>query len=143
MKLPLKTIRIWRIRFAVVFIITVAIFVSFALLSGWFIIPAAFLFALLITLEVWLLPLYLNSYDIELESDCLYIKKGLIFKSETILFKTRLICLKTFVLPDAKSLRLSLVVLRTYGGYVFIPELEEVSVKKLQIWLLGGENGEN
>ena len=141
--MPLKTIRIWRIRFAVVFIITVAIFVSFALLSGWFIIPAAFLFALLITLEVWLLPLYLNSYDIELESDCLYIKKGLIFKSETILFKTRLICLKTFVLPDAKSLRLSLVVLRTYGGYVFIPELEEVSVKKLQIWLLGGENGEN
>ncbi len=141
--MPLKTIRLWRIRFAVVFIITVAILVSLALLSGWFIIPAVFLFALLIILQVWLLPLYLNSYDIELESDCLYIKKGLIFKSETILFKTRLICLKTFVLPDSKSLRLSLVVLRTYGGYVFIPELEEESVKKLQIWLLGGENGEN
>lgn len=141
--MPLKTIRLWRIRFAVVFIITVAILVSLALLSGWFIIPAVFLFALLITLEVWLLPLYLNSYDIELEGDCLYIKKGLIFKSETILFKTRLICLKTFVLPDAKSLRLSFVVLRTYGGYVFIPELEEESVKKLQIWLLGGENGGN
>lgn len=141
--MPLKTIRLWRIRFAVVFIITVAILVSLALLSGWFIIPAVFLFALLITLEVWLLPLYLNSYDIELEGDCLYIKKGLIFKSETILFKTRHICLKTFVLPDAKSLRLSLAVLRTYGGYVFIPELEEERVKKLQIWLLGGENGEN
>lgn len=141
--MPLKTIRLWRIRFAVVFIITVAILVSLALLLGWFIIPAVFLFALLITLEVWLLPLYLNSYDIELESDCLYIKKGLIFKSETILFKTRLICLKTYVLPDAKSVRLSLVVLKTFKGYVFIPELEEESVKKLQIWLLGGENGES
>lgn len=141
--MPLKTIRLWQRRIAVIFILTIAILVSLALLSGWFIIPAVFLFALLIILEVWLLPLYLNSYGIELKSSCLRIKKGLIFKSETILFKTRLICLKTYILPDAKSVRLSLVVLKTYKGYVFIPELEEETVKRLQIWLLGGESSEN
>ena len=141
--MPLKTIRLWQRRIAVIFILTIAILVSLALLSGWFIIPAVFLFALLIILEVWLLPLHLNSYGFELKSSCLRIKKGLIFKSETILFKTRLICLKTYILPDAKSVRLSLVVLKTFKGYVFIPELEEENVKRLQIWLLGGENGGN
>ena len=141
--MPLKTIRLWQRRIAVIFILTIAILVSLALLSGRFIIPAVFLFALLIILEVWLLPLHLNSYGIELKSSCLRIKKGLIFKSETVLFKTRLICLKTYDLPDARNARLSLVVLKTYKGYVFIPELEEETVKRLQIWLLGGESSGN
>ncbi len=139
MKLPQKTLKLWRIRLAVLFSLTIAILICLSAFFRWLILPAVFIFVFLVFSELWLLPAFLNRYEIILDDNCFRIDKGIIFKTKTVLPKRWIINLKTVKLPDSKALGLGLLLIKTYKGVIFIPELPEEAINGIIKAVLGGK----
>lgn len=142
MKLPQKTLKLWRIRLTVLFSLTIVALIGLSAFFRWLILPAVFIFVLFISLQLWLLSAFLNSYRITLYNNCLQIDKGIIFKSRIILPKRWIINLKTVKLPDAKAFGLGLLLIKTYKGVVFVPELPEETIDGIIKAVLGGKPSE-
>ncbi len=143
MKLPQKTLKLWRIRLAVLFSLTIVILISLSAFFRWLILPAVFIFVLFLCLELWLLPAFLARYEIILNDDFLQINKGIIFKSKTLLPKRWIINLKTLKLPDSKAMGLGLLMIKTYKGVVLIPELTEEAINEIIKAVLGENKNEH
>lgn len=122
--LPNKTRILWQLRTGFVIAPIYALVVSFCRIYPIIILPTAIVFAIGSVFLLIYISFYLKSYKITLDGSIIYISKGIIFKSTTIIPNPRLAFTKSISTPLTYYLNLKCVILKVAYGWVFIPEIE-------------------
>lgn len=123
-KLPLKTLALWRARLSAVFLLLCAVFTHFFR----FLLPAFLIIYLL--LFFWYIPSLFKSFQIKLGRNRLELSYGVLLCRKKVCFFARTPVIFAFSSPLAAVLRVELVVLRTTYGFIFLPEAERGAVRE-------------
>lgn len=129
--LPHKTKTIWQIRF--VFVISFLCF--FILLFGhnhyWIVLISAIIAIVGLLLTFIYLPVYFKSYKITVDEGFISVSKGVIFRSINIMPYPRLIFAQSITTPLSSLFKMKIILLKAARGWLFIPEIEDLSAEFL------------
>lgn len=117
-KLPLKTLALWRARLSAVFLLLCVAFAHFLCL----LLPV--LIALYFLLFFWYYPKLFKSYQISIEAKRLILCYGVLFCRQKVCFFEKAPVIYAFSTPLARLFKLELVILRTTYGFIMLPEVK-------------------
>ena len=121
-----RLVILWRIRLALFCLpfLIIAFFISKEVFL------AAFIGALLI-IAVFV-PLYFKKCKLSLSDNLLIFENGIIFKTTRVIPYEKIILMKCVKTPLSYRFGLVLVIIRTVGGVIILPELDHNSFKELK-----------
>lgn len=123
-KLPQKTLMLWRIRLSVLFLLLCPVFTRF--LFFW--LPILILLYLL--MFFWYLPTLFKSFTIFFDDKKLIVSYGALFCRQKVCRFAKTPTIYSFSSPIARLFKIELVFLRTVYGIIVLPETEHGSVIK-------------
>ncbi len=130
-KIPSKTVLLYKIRTAIVFSPFIAVFGYFSFISSVFGIIAVGLFALAVVTICIIIPAHFNSYEIDRDDTVITVKRGFFIRSEYTVPIKNITERATFTFPISSINKLYGVILRSAGTVLLIPELESSDAERL------------
>lgn len=138
-KLPKRTLLLWQIRFALIWISLSAVCYLVSLKFELFLVIIA-IFTVLCLVAIFLyLPKYHSGFKIKCLKDAVVVENGVIVKRCHILPFSRLIYSQTINTPLSKSLGITAVTMKAARSFIFIPELLDNDSKELLTILIKGD----
>ncbi len=139
LRLPRKTLTLWKIRVTLAILGFCGIFAYFCHGFQWF-LPALLVFICLYEAAVlWYLPQLFKNYRIEYINGAVIIESGVIIKTTHIMPFSKMIYTQSITSPVAKFLGLKAITLKAARSRVLIPELPETEAEKFLSVLAEGE----
>lgn len=137
--LPNKTRILWQLRIAVAFFIAFLIILIVLPLNVLCVTLATITLLSAIFLIFVYIPVFVKNYKIVVNSKNIYIFKGVIIKSTTILPQVRLIFVQNLSTPLMSVLKLEIIMFKVAKGWIFVPEIDKIAAQKL-LSLINGES---
>lgn len=139
-KLPARTLLLWQIRVAVLFLLLIAVCLYFCSVYKWIWILATVITAVFFFVILWYLPRYIRNYRIKLIGEAVIIENGVFIKTTHIMPYSRMIYTKSFTTPIAKAMGLTAISLKAARSSIIMPEiLVSDAVFLLKLLSQGGE----
>ncbi len=139
-KLPKKTLLLWRIRAAALWLFLAAICAFYSFTMRPFIIALCVLTALFLIVFFWYFPTYFRLCKIKYLKDAVIVESGVIIRVCHIMPYSRLIYTQALTTPIAKLLGLTAITLKAARSSVLVPELETCDAKELITLLTHGDS---
>lgn len=136
---PKKTLWLWQIRIALIWLILATICNIFFGEAAFFPAIISILSALFIVIDFLYLPKYFSLCKIKCLKQAVVVEKGVIFKYCHILPFSRLIFTQTINTPLSKAFKLTALTLKAARSFVFIPELSENEAREFLDILVKGD----
>lgn len=138
-KPPKKTLWLWQIRIALIWLTLSAVCDIFFGEAAFFPAVISILSALLVVLDFLYLPKYFSLCKIKCLKQAVVVEKGVFFKYCHILPFSRLIFSQTINTPLSKAFCLTALTLKAARSYVFIPELKQSEAREVLEILIKGD----
>ncbi len=122
-KLPRKTLTLWQIRAAVIWLLLSAVCGFYSITMHIFVYLLSVLAVIFAVVIFWYIPKFFSGCKVKYLSGAVVIEMGVIIKTTHILPFSRLIYTQTLVTPVSKALGLRAVTLKAARSRVFIPEM--------------------
>lgn len=139
LKLPRKTLNLWKIRVTIAVLFIVGIFSYFFHSYDWFLPAILVIICLYEALFLWYLPNLFKGYRIKYINGAVVIESGVIIKMTHIMPYSKMIYAESITSPLAKAMGLSAVILKAARSRILIPELPAADTAKFIKTLAEGE----
>ncbi len=134
-----KTLLLWQIRIALIWITLSAVCNIFLGEAEFFPAIISIISALFVVIDFLYLPKYFSVCKIKCLKQAVVVEKGVIFKYCHILPFSRLIFSQTINTPLSKAFGLTALTLKAARSYVFIPELKQSEANEILEILVKGD----
>lgn len=139
LRLPKKTLTLWKLRINLAMILLFVIFSYFFHDYSWY-LPASLVFICFFeAITFWYLPCLFKNYLIKYIDGAVVVISGVIVKTTHIMPFSRMIYTESLTSPLAKLLGLRAITLKAARSRILIPELPENEVEKFVSALAEGE----
>lgn len=139
LRLPRKTLNLWKIRVTIAVLFIVGIFSYFFHSYDWFLPAVLVIICLYEALFLWYLPSLFKGYRIKYINGAVVIESGVIIKMTHIMPYSKMIYAESITSPLAKVMGLSAVTLKAARSSMIIPELPSKDTEKFIKALAEGE----
>ena len=139
LKLPKKTLDLWKIRLTIGVLLFFGLFSYFCHGYGWFLIATLVIICLYELAFFWYLPALFKTYQIKYINGAVIIESGVFIKITHIMPYTKMIYTQTLTSPLARFFGLKAVTLKAARSRILIPEIPEAEAERLTTVLAGNE----
>ena len=139
LKLPKKTLTLWKIRVTVAALIIVGVFSYLCHDFDWFLPAILVIICLYEGLILWYFPSLFKTYRIKYINGAVVIDSGVIIKTTHIMPFSKMIYTESITSPLAKLLGLKAVSLKAARSRILIPEMPKEEAERFVTALAEGE----
>ena len=139
LKLPKKTLDLWKIRLTIGVLLFFGLFSYFCHGYGWFLIATLVIICLYELAFFWYLPALFKTYQIKYINGAVVIESGVFIKITHIMPYSKMIYTQTLTSPLARFFGLKAVTLKAARSRILIPEIPEAEAERLTTVLAGNE----
>ncbi len=139
LKLPKKTLTLWKVRLTLLFLIFIGLFSYFFHSYSWFLIATLVIICVFEVLLLWYIPNRFKGYKIKYINGAVIIESGVIIRTTHIMPFSKLIYTQTITTPMAKVMGLKALTLKAARSRLVIPEMGEASVEEFVAQMAEGE----
>ncbi len=139
LKLPRKTLNLWKIRVTIAVLLFFGVFSYFFHSYDWFLPATLGVICFYEALFLWYLPSLFKGYRIKYINGAVVIESGVIIKMTHIMPYSKMIYAESITSPLAKAMGLSAVILKAARSRILIPELPAADTAKFIKALAEGE----
>ena len=139
LKLPKKTLSLWKIRLTVAVLIFFGLFSYFCHGFSWFLVATLVVICLYELAFFWYLPCLFKTYHIKYINGAVVIESGVLIKTTHIMPFSKMIYTQTITSPLARLMGLKAVTLKAARSQVIIPEIPEAEAEEFATVLAEGE----
>ncbi len=129
--LPKRTVSLWRLRIAALFLFLLLIVFFLPLPRTAALIITALLSVLFAAAAFWYLPRFIKSCRITVVNDSIIIKRGIIVENTHILPFSRLIHTQSVQTPLSRMFSLTMIFFKATRFNLIVPELTDADAKEL------------
>ena len=130
LKLPKKTLDLWKIRLTIGVLLFFGLFSYFCHGYGWFLIATLVIICLYELAFFWYLPSLFKTYQIKYINGAVVIESGVFIKITHIMPYSKMIYTQTQTSPLARYFGLKAVTLKAARSQILIPEVPEEAAEK-------------
>lgn len=139
LKLPMKTLDLWKIRLTIGVLLFFGLFSYFCHGYGWFLIATLVIICLYELAFFWYLPSLFKTYQIKYINGAVVIESGVFIKITHIMPYSKMIYTQTLTSPLARFFGLKAVTLKAARSQILIPEVPEEAAEKFTTALAENE----
>ena len=139
LKLPKKTLDLWKIRLTIGVLLFFGLFSYFCHGYGWFLIATLVIICLYELAFFWYLPSLFKTYQIKYINGAVAIESGVFIKITHIMPYSKMIYTQTLTSPLARFFGLKAVTLKAARSQILIPEVPEEAAEKFTTALAENE----
>ena len=139
LKLPKKTLDLWKVRLTIGVLLFFGLFSYFCHGYGWFLVVTLIIICLYEFAFFWYLPSLFKTYQIKYINGAVIIESGVFIKITHIMPYTKMIYTQTLTSPLARFFGLKAVTLKAARSRLLIPEIPEAEAERLTTVLAGNE----
>lgn len=139
LKLPRKTLSLWKIRVTFAVLVFFGIFSYFFHSFDWFLAATLIIICLYEAAILWYLPALFKRYSIKYINGAVIIESGVIIKMTHIMPFSKMIYAESITSPLAKVMGLSAVSLKAARSSMIIPEMPSKDTERFIKALAEGE----
>ena len=139
LRLPRKTLNLWKIRVTIGVLLFFGVFSYFFHSYDWFLPATLVVICLYEALFLWYLPNLFKGYRIKYINGAVVIESGVIVKMTHIMPFSKMIYAESITSPLAKAMGLSAVILKAARSRILIPEMPADDTAKFIKALAEGE----
>ena len=139
LKLPKKTLDLWKIRLTIGVLLFFGLFSYFCHGYCWFLVVTLIIICLYELAFFWYLPSLFKNYQIKYINGAVIIESGDFIKITHIMPYTKMIYTQTLTSPLARFFGLKAVTLKAARSRLLIPEIPEAEAERLTTVLAGNE----
>ena len=139
LKLPKKTLDLWKIRLTIGVLLFFGLFSYFCHGYGWFLIATLVIICLYELAFFWYLPSLFKTYQIKYINGAVVIESGIFIKITHIMPYSKMIYIQTLTSPLARFFGLKAVTLKAARSQILIPEVPEEAAEKFTTALAENE----
>ena len=139
LKLPKKTLDLWKIRLTIGVLLFFGLFSYFCHGYGWFLIATLIIICIYELAFFWYLPALFKTYQIKYINGAVVIESGVFIKTTHIMPYSKMIYTQTLTSPLARFFGLKAVTLKAARSQILIPEVPEEAAEKFTTALAENE----
>ena len=130
LKLPKKTLDLWKIRLTIGVLLFFGLFSYFCHGYGWFLVATLAIICIYELAFFWYLPCLFKTYEIKYINGAVVIERGVFIKTTHIMPYSKMIYTQTLTSPLARFFGLKAVTLKAARSQILIPEIPEDEAEK-------------